>query len=245
MTAKYANSNIFGALLKDPHFWAPAIATGTGVAVTGIASAVSKLTEATARAKSYKEMLDLHPQLKTRDPAMVRRIYTSLHNVNPMMARDPMVAGGWVDNIMESGGLEPRLMSQALVEGVKDLAQIRSHMSQAMRGESSMPKNIGTAVTRGIEQGFGRMRELEREHGEVGALKKQIGDLQESRVQERASTRTQNLTRAFSDAAGRIEKLEQKGHVSPQQTKQIIDAVVKKHSSAQTPGQRLIAACSR
>lgn len=245
MTAKYATAGVFGKLLRDPHFWAPAVATGAGAVVTGAAMAVHKLTDAKAQAKNYKEMLDLHPQLKTRDPAMVRRIYSSLHNVNPMMARDPMVAGGWVDNIMESGGLEPRLMSQALIEGVKDLAQIRSQMSQAAGREGSGARNIGAAVSRQIEHGFGRARELEREIGEVGALKKQVVDLQESRIQERANARQQSLAKAFGDVAGRIEKLEQKGTLSPQQTQQIIAAVMKKHSSAKTPGQRLIAACSR
>lgn len=244
MAAKYASgSSTFGKLLSDPHFWAPAVAMGAGVAATGVAGAVQKLVDARQQARSFKEMLELHPQLKTRDQAFVKRIYTSLHNVNPMMARDPMVAGAWTDTIIESGGLDQGAAARALLEGVKDLAQIRSSISQAKQRETSAPKAIGAGVSRMVEHGFARGKELEREHGDLAAAHKQIKDIQEAGIQERAQRRTESLTRAYTDAASRMEKLVQGGHVTPQRVDQLMGAVIKKHSSATTPGQKLIAAC--
>jgi hypothetical protein len=246
MVAKYASEkSTFGKLLLDPHFWAPAIAVGAGAAATGVASSIHKLIEARRQAKAFREMLELHPQLKTRDQALVKRIYTSLHNVNPMMARDPMVAGAWTDTIIESGGLDQSAAARALLEGVKDLAQIRSSISQATQRETNFPKTIGANVSRMIEHGFARGKELEREYGDLAAAHKQIREIQEAHIKERANRRLEGLTKAYDEAANRVENLVRKGHVKPERVDEIINAVIKKYSSAMTPGQRLIAACRR
>lgn len=182
MTAKYASgtAGVFGALLKDPHFWAPTIAMGAGVAAAGVAGVVQKITDARAQAKAYKEMINLHPTLAKRPDDLVKRIFTSLNNVNPTMGRDPMVAGAWVDTIIESGGLDAGQAGRALLEGVKDLAQIRSHMSGARKNE--MGQGVGHAVERAVSHGFSRGQELEREMGDLATARKQIDDIQKKHV---------------------------------------------------------------
>lgn len=239
MTAKYATGeSVFGKLVKDPHFWAPAVAMGAGVAATGAAAAVKKLTDARAQARSFKEMQDIHPALKTRDQTLVKRIYSSLHNVNPMMARDPMVAGAWVDTIIESGGLDQGAAARALLEGVKDLAQIRSHISGAARHENSAPKMFGEAVRKQVETGFDRTRE----YGELATAHKQIKDIQERHEAGKQQMVARDMTKAFTEATKRLSQTS----VTPGQQQQIIDAIASKYSSAtKTPGQRLIEACTR
>lgn len=110
---------------------APAVGAGINAAV----DYKSRLRGAKEKTIAYHSMLDLHPHLKKRDSAEVSRIYNSLHNVNPTLARDPLVAGAWVDNIIESkdqfGGSH-----QAVLTAVKDLSGIRNQLSGAMRNES-------------------------------------------------------------------------------------------------------------
>jgi hypothetical protein len=236
MTTKYATGGVFGKLIRDPHFWAPAVAVGAGVAVSGGASAIQKITEARRQAKSFKEMQELHPTLKTRDPMLVKRIYSSLHNVNPMMAGDPMVAGAWVDTIIESGGLDQGAAARALLEGVKDLAQIRSHVSQARKGEGSLPKALGAGTSSMVTHAFGRAKEVEKEVGDIGVAHKQIADLQ-----------GKLKFKAVQDTAREVERYNREAAKNPAAAQAILETIKKKYSSAQTesPGQRLIAACAR
>lgn len=238
---KYTKTGGFGKLLKDPAFWAPTVALGMGAAAAAGMGHLEKVREAKAQSTAFKEMLDIHPQLKSgRDPKLVKRIYTSLHNVNPMMARDPMVAGAWVDTIMESGGLDQGQSGRALLEGVKELAQIRSHLSQAQRGESSVGRAIGAGVTRQVEHGFMRYDALEKEHGELGTKEKRIKGLEDS-LKQRIHDDTGKLTGRYEQAVAR----------NPTQAKEIMHALIgyykpkqaSKSASKATAGQRLIAAC--
>lgn len=196
MTAKYAADGVFGQLLSDPHFWAPTVAMGAGLAAGGIASVISKMTAARDQARSYKEMVNLHPTLQQRDGALVKRIYSSLHNVNPMMAKDPMVAGAWVDTIIESGGLDAGQAGRALLEGVKDLAQIRSQVSQARKNESNVGHQVGSNVEKIVAHGFERGHALEREHGELAQANKALEDVKNQKTMDYAKQVTKGLMHA-------------------------------------------------
>lgn len=228
MTTKYATNGIFGKLIRDPHFWAPAVALGAGTALTAGASAIKRVMDAKNKATSFKQMLDLHPQLKERDPQFVQRIYSSLHNVNPMMARDPMVSGAWVDTIIESGGLDQGAASRALLEGVKDLAQIRSHMSR--NDDNAGPRALGAALTSQVTHSFNRAKELEKEIGDLGAAHKQIRDIQEGYAKERNDSHMKDLTRAFSEAEQKIERAHRGGKVTADQIQGLVDAVASRYA---------------
>jgi hypothetical protein len=151
------------ALLRDPHFWAPAVAMGGGLAAGGIGALFGKAMDKRRKETGYHEMLGLHPDLKGRDAALVRRVYNSLYNVNPTMARDPMVSGAWVGTVLESGGLDPTMTGRALLEGVKDLAGIRAQISRARSEEAREGFGVRPAVTKMVEQGFTRAKELVKE----------------------------------------------------------------------------------
>jgi hypothetical protein len=231
MSAKYATGGVFGKLVQDPHFWAPAVALGAGAAVTGVASAIKRVTDARERAVSYKEMLDITPQLKKRDPVLVRRIYSSLHNVNPIMASDPMVAGAWVDTIVDSAGLDQSQAGRALLEAVGEMAQVRSHLSKAKHEESSGPRAIGAAVSSQIQHGFGRAKELEKEIGDLGAKDKQINELQ-----------GKLKFKGIQDSATEVERFNRAAGQNPAAAQKIMNAILKKYSSEPSAGQRLLAA---
>jgi hypothetical protein len=111
---------------------------------------------------AYRSMLDIHPQLKRHDPTEINRIYNSLHNANPGMAKDPMVAGAWVDQIMQSKELG-HTSHQALLAAVKDLSGIRSQSAQAMRFESEGRGRLPDYLTKAVEQAG--------QHAEVLAIK--------------------------------------------------------------------------
>lgn len=94
--------------------------------------------ETQQKAVAYRQMMDLHPHFKQRDQADIGRVYNSLHNVSPHMARDPLVAGAWVDNVLENR--VPGMNShQALLNAVKDLSGIQKNVSEIERNRVQSP----------------------------------------------------------------------------------------------------------
>ena len=86
--------------IKDPAFWTAmgGVATTAG-AVTGVgAIALKKLRDTQETARSYKEMFELNPQLRSRDPKQVKRLFGTLSRFGPELAKDPTVAGAWISN---------------------------------------------------------------------------------------------------------------------------------------------------
>jgi len=146
MTSKTVGDAIY-EMVKRPEFWGPVAATTLGFGANAAHRALSRSQEAQQKARTYNEMLALHPSLKEMDPKRVQRTYNSLHNVNPMLARDPSVAGGWVINVLEADSYSGD-NNQALIAAVKDLAGIRSQMSQAIEREHKMRPQIGAHVER-------------------------------------------------------------------------------------------------
>lgn len=134
---------------------------------------------AQAKATAYKEMLALHPHFKQRDPEAVSRVYNSLHNVSPVLARDPLVAGAWVDNVIDnrSGGLQSY---QALLSHVGDMASAQRSLADGARAPSSplvrelskLVTDVGSNVQKGMDNSFARRKreaEVEQERRYVAA----------------------------------------------------------------------------
>lgn len=108
---------------------------------------------------SYKQMLSLHPHLQQRDPGEVSRIFNSIHNVSPTMARDPMVAGAWVDNVIENR--VPGMNSyQGLLNASKDLSQVEKFVTDArkIRKEPGPLGRLAAGATEGIGRGMQNAR---------------------------------------------------------------------------------------
>lgn len=240
MAAKYATGGAFGNLLKDPVFWQPAIGTAAALAVGSAGAAVGKLLAAKQKTRSYKEMLDMHPHLKKHDPSFVGRTYNTLYNVHPELVKDPMIAGAWIDTIAYSGGLDQQQQGRAILESVKELAQVRSHMSQASSRESSPGKAVGAFAKGMVDNTFAVARENEKQHGQVATLERQLGrtgDLLKKKV-----------LRESGDVTERFLSLHKK---DPAAAQRILDSIgdayagALKESQELTPGQRLIKACSK
>lgn len=115
-----------------------------------------------SKANAYREMISLFPHFKQRDQAEVGRIYNSLHNASPAMARDPMVAGAWVDQVLENKH-ESQNTHQALLNAVRELNGIQKNVSDIERNRltySRAPaaekwvRDLGEVMQTGAEKGL-------------------------------------------------------------------------------------------
>ena len=121
-----------GEFAKQPVFMSMLAAPIIGGLAGAVESQLHQARQSKLKAQSYKTMLELHPHLRQRNQGEVHRIYSSLHNASPAMASDPMVAGAWVDNIVENK--VPGMNShQGLLNAVKDLAATQWQVTQARR----------------------------------------------------------------------------------------------------------------
>ena len=119
---------------------APLVGAGVGMLETRRRSSQAAVQKATA----YREMMGLHPHLARRDPGEVNRIYNSLYNVSPTMAVDPMVAGAWVDNVIESKGVGYN-SHQGLLTAVKELSGIERSVADTRNARGATPFADNTA----------------------------------------------------------------------------------------------------
>jgi hypothetical protein len=114
------------------------LALGTGV------MAASKGYEAVKnpieRKHSFDKMLAENPGLKREDKDVVRKSFATLHTFNPMMAKDPTVAGAFVRRALafKDEGIQSA--------DVKTLSEIRKNLSYSGKrrdvGFLEMAKNL-------------------------------------------------------------------------------------------------------
>ncbi len=109
---------------------APAVTYGVG----RLARERQMKERAAQKIEGFREMVELHPHFKKRDPNEVARVYNSLHNISPHVARDPLYAGAWVDSVLEQK-LHGMTSHQALLAATKDLGQLQKNVSEVGRWE--------------------------------------------------------------------------------------------------------------
>ncbi len=229
MAAKYSQHSTASRIMKDPLFWGPLAATGVGVAASAAQNAFNRFRESRDKVRGFKEMMKLHPHLKKgRDPKQVRRLYNSLSNVNPVLAKDPLVAGAWVDNVIESNSMYGDQSQQALLAAVKDLAGIRKDVATARGHEERLRGDMGERARVLSDQLIGRYDVARKEHGTVAAQKAEIDKLRQ------AGMASDQMASALSREVG------------PKRTREIAEglhrrATFRKRSSLETAdGQRLL-----
>lgn len=73
-----------------------------GVAAAGVAGAAgfNVLRSRLAKGRAFKQMVETHPELKKQDAKAVQRTFNTIYNLNPQLAKDPLVAGGFVRRSM-------------------------------------------------------------------------------------------------------------------------------------------------
>ncbi len=152
--ASVVPTSTFSEVLRSPAMIGMLAAPIVGIAATAAQGALQRRALAKQKVTSFSEMMELHPHLKSKDPQELMRMYNSLHNASPLMARDPMVAGAWIDNIYENR--HPGMNShQALLNAVKDLSGIQKNISDSMANEYRSRTQWGAEaanVARGIGQ---------------------------------------------------------------------------------------------
>ena len=78
--------------------------TGGGEAVlSGARKLINLGIDKWKKPMEYKAMLDAHPELQQQDAAKVQALYNSLRHMSPHMAKDPVIAGSFVRNLLERG----------------------------------------------------------------------------------------------------------------------------------------------
>lgn len=90
-----------------------AAAAGTAAVIGGAGMAASAAYDALTKSRDFKKMLEYNPDLHEHhqnDPRLFNQMYSSLRQMNPTFARDPLVAGG----IMRQMSLNPNGMSGIL-----------------------------------------------------------------------------------------------------------------------------------
>ena len=99
---------------------------GAGLFVAGqlASEAYGGIRGAVQKAHGFRSMLKHNPALEKHDRKKVHAIYSTLHNVSPDLAKDPVVASSWVNRMMyQDEYVDPRTMS--------DLATAQQRMSQS------------------------------------------------------------------------------------------------------------------
>lgn len=83
-----------------------ALAAGAGAAAfAGAVGSAEKLYLAATKAHDFRKMIEANPDLRVhheQDPAGFNRMFTSLRTFAPDFTREPMVAGAFMRNAMES-----------------------------------------------------------------------------------------------------------------------------------------------
>lgn len=184
-TLRRGLSGVGGALkplAKEPALLAAVAAPLIGAGVAEVSKHRAALRQAKAKAENYRTMMELTPRLRIHDQKEIGRIYNTLHNVNPIMGNDPLIAGAWIDNIMENKGVLGETSShQQLLNAVKDLSGIRSSLSQAIRNErgdtrpGSKVESFVAGVGKDVEKAI---------HGGLDAREKQFKKLMDDRTEQ-------------------------------------------------------------
>jgi hypothetical protein len=138
----------------------PVMTAGAMVALEGgtglLSSGVSKLKNMYERNRSYKEMMEMSPELRSKDQATVKRYFNSLHRLNPHFMNDPLVASGIVQQAVESqeamGGLKAPALAVSRMAG--DLVKNRSDFASALQREGPSGPNIAQHLRPLIHAGF-------------------------------------------------------------------------------------------
>jgi hypothetical protein len=103
-------------------------AAAAGIA-TGASRGIGAVMDRFGKAKDYQAMMQVHPTLRDKDPGQAQLYFNSLRSTAPTLAKDPLVAGSFVRNMMElqpsEGPAVPLATTKLLADAQKSLSQAR------------------------------------------------------------------------------------------------------------------------
>lgn len=218
MTVRYSKAfaktaspmmDTFKSVITNPNFViptaAPLAAMAIGAGANKIRDVVSDAIEARNKAEAYKAMIAAHPVLKAKPERDVRAIYNSVYNINPGMAKDPLVAGALLDRIYSrqaSYGGHEGTSNQGLLETVQELSKIRSDLAGAASNEHKIQNRFdfgrpAEALADNMVAGYkGVMDEM----GEAGRLRKQMQTAKETMHADHMSKSVEAFRKAHGAA---------------------------------------------
>jgi len=149
----------------------PALITAGAAAIaTGASKGMGAITERFGKARDYKAMMQVHPGLADKDPGQTQLYYNSLRRMAPSLAKDPLVAGSFVRNMME---LQPEGGPAVPLQTAKLLTDAQKSVTQAKAGRGP----IAEAFMAGKQPFLEMQRQQPRQMGEdrYGFLPEQEG----------------------------------------------------------------------
>lgn len=203
-----------GELFKNPMFMAAVAAPVVGALASKGEQAWDRMRESRARTQGFREMLDMHPELREhRDQVLVGRVYNSLARVNPHLAADPFVAGASVSNVIGVGDhIHPAEGRKMLLNELDRTLQHRSQMSGQRGAPSALQQGITGAFTTAGAVTAATMKEKREESGAQARLDAYKEDQKNLKARElydqsanRAYQASQNFTRLTGVALGDLD----------------------------------------
>ena len=120
-----------------------ALGAGLTAGVRGADWAIDSIHGPRQKQKAFSGMMDENPFLKKESPKDVERIFRTLHNFNPQMADDPLVAGSFMRRALQfkEEGIQP--------QDVKTLVEIGKLRGDTKKKDSLLQAMLGGAAISG------------------------------------------------------------------------------------------------
>ena len=155
--------------LVAQHATSAAVQGAVGAGAAGLGFGAVKLFQAATKARDFRKMLEFNPDLAQHheaDPKMFNQMYTSLRQLNPTYAGDPLIAGTFMRQMVESpnnaGGFLTDALSarkdlhhpvaEGMMQGLKKGPMSPSPFEEKPKGPLSMEK---VSTFRGVSEEFG------------------------------------------------------------------------------------------
>lgn len=80
--------------------------------------------------KAYKTMLEENPELAKADPNVTQKAFNTIYRFNPHYAKDPLVAGTFVKNVIDQERMD--------IGTVSNLVQAHKHINESRSGKGGV-----------------------------------------------------------------------------------------------------------
>jgi len=120
-----------------------AVLAGTGALMGGAVevgrSSIRSMRESLDKSRAYQEMMEENPALANANPNVTEKAFNTLYRFNPAYAKDPMVAGTFVKNVLDQerldiGQISNLVQSHKLIQESKPKDRTMDTFMNAMMG---------------------------------------------------------------------------------------------------------------
>lgn len=126
------------SMADNPVLTAAFAAPLMGMGARAIENRINTKRDAAQKQLSYKEMMQLHPHFKEHDQTKIVRVFNSLHNMSPQVAKDPMLAGAYVDQILADNPYGQTSV-RSLIPVAERLSGVNKNLSDVARNTGGTP----------------------------------------------------------------------------------------------------------